>query len=90
MSIQTLYENAPVNFNAKNPTITEYQIVNIRIKIVNVTAVDNVNPCKFNKPVNVPSKTPIPPGTNDATPSIIDVAYVGITWINSIKSIPNA
>ena len=73
-----MYENAPANFNAKNPIITEYQIVNIRIKIVSVTAVDNANPWIFNNPVNVPSKTPIPPGTNDATPNIIDVAYVGI------------
>ena len=74
-----MYENAPASFNAKKPTITEYQIVKIRIKIVSVTAADNVKPCKFNKPVSVPSKTPIPPGTNDATPKIIEVAYVGIT-----------
>ena len=59
-------------------TIFDICLKNIRIKIVSVTAVDNANPWIFNNPVNVPSKTPIPPGTNDATPNIIDVAYVGI------------
>ena len=39
--------------------------------------------------MSVPSDTPIPPGTNEATPRIIDVVYVRITSDISKKSIPN-
>ena len=41
------------------------------------------------KSVNPPSTIPIPPGINDKTPNIIEVAQVGMTLRNSKFSIPN-
>ena len=59
------------------------------MKIVNDTAVENVNPLIVRRPISVPSETPMPPGISDATPRIIDVVYVKITSEISNKSIPN-
>ena len=62
------------SFNAKKPTITGYQRVKIRI----ITTIDNDNvnstPCKLSNPASVPSVITNPPGINDATPIIMDVA----------------
>ena len=43
------------------------------MKIVKDTAEEKTNPLMVNKPINVLSDTPIPPGMNDATPRIIEV-----------------
>ena len=71
-----------------NPIKTEYHKVKRRIKIVNEIAVEIVNPCKLRSPISVLSETPRPAGIKDATPSIIDVAYVGITSKILSRSIP--
>ena len=57
-----------------NPTNTEYDKVKTRTKIVREIADEIVNPWMLRRPINVPSKTPIPAGMNEATPRIIEVA----------------
>jgi hypothetical protein len=59
------------------------------MNIVNDTAVEKAKSLAVNRPISVPSATPIPPGTKDATPIIIDVVYVKITSDISKRSIPN-
>lgn len=61
-------ENTPVNFNAINPTSTEYHNDKILIITLTTKAAEMSIPCIVNKPASEPSVIPIPPGMKVIAP----------------------
>ena len=63
----------PVNFNAINPTPTEYHNVKILIITLRINAAETPIPSRVYKPASVPSVIPIPAGIKDMAPKRIEV-----------------